>query len=93
MAIWSESRPGWIAALWGCWIEGVVAVPIEPQSSLELFRKIQQKVHPRLILLGERAQNPDIAVLRISEIEQGGEYSPPESRPAPWLHGRNKPGW
>jgi acyl-CoA synthetase (AMP-forming)/AMP-acid ligase II len=19
VAIWSESRPGWIAALWGCW--------------------------------------------------------------------------
>jgi long-chain acyl-CoA synthetase len=97
VTIWSESRPGWIAALWGCWIEGVVAVPVEPQSSLELFQKIQQKVHPRLILLGERVQNPaaviaDVAVLRISEIEQGGtrtadalcalgEDSTPESRP------------
>ncbi|HEY6340695.1 MAG TPA: AMP-binding protein [Bryobacteraceae bacterium] len=82
VAIWSESRPGWVAALWGCWIEGVMAVPIEPQSSLELFQKIQQKVHPRLILLGDRVQNPDIAALRISEIEQSGDYSTPESRPA-----------
>jgi long-chain acyl-CoA synthetase len=87
VAIWSESRPGWITVLWGCWIEGVVAVPVEPQSSLELFQKIQQKVHPRLILLGERVQNPaavipGVAALRISEIEQGGDDSTPESRPA-----------
>ena len=31
--IWSESRPGWVAALWACLLEGVVVVPVDPQSS------------------------------------------------------------
>ena len=72
--IWSESRPGWIAALWGCLLEGVIVVPVEPQSSLELFRKLEQKVRPRLVLLGDRVPNvpstSELPVWRLSEIEQ-----------------------
>ena len=30
---WSENRPEWIAALWGCWLQGVVAVPIDYRAS------------------------------------------------------------
>ncbi len=75
--IWSESRPGWIAALWGCLLGGVIVVPVEPQSSLELFRKLEQKVRPRLVLLGDRVPNVpssrDLAVWRLSKIEQAGE--------------------
>lgn len=77
--IWSESRPGWIVALWSCLLAGAVVVPIEPQSSIDLFRKIEQKVRPRLILLGDRvafmtskSQSP---VWRLAEIEQ----APPAS--------------
>ena len=79
--IWSESRPGWIIGLWGCLLEGAVVVPIEPQSSLDLFHKIEQKVQPRLVLAGDRvpplttstarvspAQYP---IWRISELERG----------------------
>jgi long-chain acyl-CoA synthetase len=51
--IWSEGRAGWIAALWGCLLEGVVLVPVDPQSSSSLFHRIEQKVQPRLILLGD----------------------------------------
>ena len=71
--IWSESRPGWIAALWGCLLEGVIVVPVEPQSSSELFRKLEQKVKPRLVLLGDRVPNvpyaTELPVWRLSEIE------------------------
>lgn len=31
-----------------------MVVPVEPQSSLDLFRKMEQKVRPRLLLLGDR---------------------------------------
>ena len=47
--IWSESRPGWIAALWGCLLEGAIVVPVEPQSSSELFCKLVQKVRPSVV--------------------------------------------
>lgn len=53
VVIWSESRPGWVAALWCCFAEGIVVVPVEPQASMVLFQRIQQKVQPRVILLGE----------------------------------------
>lgn len=75
--VWSESRPGWIAALWGCLLGGVVIVPVEPQSSVELFRKIEQKVRPRLVLLGDRV--PSVTpqggaeICRLSELEQASE--------------------
>ncbi|MBZ5601920.1 MAG: AMP-binding protein [Acidobacteriia bacterium] len=70
--IWSESRPGWIVALWGCLLQGVVVVPVEPQSSIDLFRRIEQKVRPRMILVGDRVAGIDGAA-RIAELEQPGD--------------------
>src|SRR6185437_5045077 len=71
--IWSESRPGWIAALWGCLVEGVVVVPIEPQSSLALLHRIEQQVKPRVILLGDVVQGieepSEIPVWFLRDIE------------------------
>ena len=33
---WSENRPEWIAALWGCLLQGIVAVPIDYRASEDL---------------------------------------------------------
>lgn len=75
--IWSESRPGWIIALWGCLLEGVILVPVEPRSTADLFRKIEKKVRPRLILSGDRVPSVTpggaIPVWRLTEIERGAE--------------------
>jgi len=74
--IWSESRPGWIVALWGCLLQGAVIVPVEPQSSIDLFRKIEQKVRPRLALLGDRVPaltDSQTPVWRVADIEQPGK--------------------
>lgn len=78
--IWSESRPGWIIALWGCLLAGAIVVPIEPQSSLDLFRRIESKVRPRLILSGERVpgiESRDVPVWRLAEMERRGGGSIP----------------
>ena len=37
---WSENRPEWVVALWGCLIEGVIAVPIDYRSSADLVRRV-----------------------------------------------------
>jgi hypothetical protein len=34
---WSENRPEWVAALWGCLIEGVIAVPVYAAANLLYF--------------------------------------------------------
>jgi long-chain acyl-CoA synthetase len=70
--IWSESRPGWIAALWACLIEGIVLVPIEPQSSAALFQRIEQQIRPRLILLGDLPRldrTCDVPVWHLRDVE------------------------
>jgi long-chain acyl-CoA synthetase len=79
--IWSESRPGWIAALWGCLLEGVVVVPVEQRSSLDLFQRIKEKVRPRALLLGNRV--PAVADGGCSVIWWMSELEQAEPRPLP----------
>ncbi len=79
--IWSESRPGWIVALWGSLLEGVVIVPVEPHSSVELFRRIEEKVQPRSILVGDRVPALDTPVWRMADIERDEKHV--QFEPAP----------
>jgi long-chain acyl-CoA synthetase len=80
--IWSESRPGWIAAFWGCLLAGVVLVPVEPQASPSLFQRIEEKVQPRIILLGDLVAGPQgtsrTPVWRLREIETAPQQAPQE---------------
>src|SRR5918993_2170233 len=50
---WSENRPEWIVALWGCFLQGVVAVPIDYRASVDFLRRVRDIVHGRLLLTGE----------------------------------------
>ncbi|WP_348268760.1 AMP-binding protein [Edaphobacter paludis] len=83
--IWSESRAGWIAALWACLLEGVILVPVEFHATLALLRRIEQQIRPRLVLLGDlvtyiedTTQFP-VRFLRDVETDRA---QPPEKRPA-----------
>ncbi len=53
---WSENRPEWIAAFWGCVLAGVIVVPIDYRASPRFLRHIQEIVDARLILIGEEVQ-------------------------------------
>ena len=53
---WSENRPEWVAAFWGCALAGVVVVPIDYRSSPRFLRRVQEMVEARLILIGEEVQ-------------------------------------
>jgi long-chain acyl-CoA synthetase len=53
IAIWSENRPEWIAALWGALLEGVVIVPIDYRASSEFLKKVASIVDARAILIGD----------------------------------------
>lgn len=77
--LWSESRPGWVAALWACLTEGIVLVPVDPQSSSALFHRIEQKVKPRIALLGEMVagmESSRVPVWRLQEIETAAAGPP-----------------
>lgn len=71
--IWSENRPGWIGALWGCILEGVVLVPIDYRVSAEFLVRVSRLTGARALLTGDEVSAPaDFAapVWRLAEIEQ-----------------------
>ncbi len=53
VVFWGENRPEWIAALWGCLLEGVVVVPIDYRASQDLLDRIAGIVEAKAILVGE----------------------------------------
>jgi len=53
VAIWSENRPEWVVALWGCVLEGVVLVPIDYRTSAAFLKQVASIVDARAILVGE----------------------------------------
>jgi long-chain acyl-CoA synthetase len=61
LVIWSDSRPEWVAAFWGCVLCGVVVIPVDAAASPELVARIVKVAEPRGLLLGEG--------LRLSETD------------------------
>jgi long-chain acyl-CoA synthetase len=53
VVFWLENCPEWIAALWGCLLEGVIAVPVDYRSSAEFQSRIASIVEARLILTAD----------------------------------------
>jgi long-chain acyl-CoA synthetase len=53
VAIWSENRPEWIVAMWGCLLEGVVLVPIDYRTSAAFLARVAEIVDARAILTGD----------------------------------------
>ena len=70
---WAENRPEWIAALWGCLLQGVVAVPIDYRSSEDFLRRVARIVRARVLLTGDevrflpREEDADLTVWPLSE--------------------------
>ena len=73
LLFWSENRPEWLAAFWGCLLEGVIVVPIDYRTSAKVVLGIQAVVQARKILVGDEARSAalgnQIPVWRIREIE------------------------
>ncbi|HEV3485816.1 MAG TPA: AMP-binding protein, partial [Vicinamibacterales bacterium] len=59
VVLWGENRPEWIAALWGCILEGVVAVPIDYRASADFMQRVAAIVDARAILAGEVVEVAD----------------------------------
>ncbi len=71
--VWSENRPEWIFALWGCLLEGVVLVPVDYRSSPALLQRIAAVTQARLALLGTDVADPGLPVPTL-----------PLTEPYPW---------
>ena len=53
IVFWSENRPEWIVAFWGCLLNGIVCVPIDYRASPDFLARVSRIVGARLILVGQ----------------------------------------
>ncbi len=60
--IWSENRPEWVVAMWGCWLAPCVVVPVDYRASSELLSRIVSIVQGRVVLVGGEVSRPIGAV-------------------------------
>jgi long-chain acyl-CoA synthetase len=83
VVFWSENRPEWIVAFWGCLLEGVVVVPIDYRSSPDFLLRVCRIVAARLVLMGQDvppAQVPEAPVWKLHELPWS--EPPPDHAPA-----------
>ena len=53
VVFWSENRPEWIVAFWGCLLDGIVVVPIDYRASPDFLARVSRIVSARLVLIGQ----------------------------------------
>jgi long-chain acyl-CoA synthetase len=53
VVFFSENRPEWIAAFWGCLLCGVIVVPIDYRASPEFLARVSRIVAAKLVLIGQ----------------------------------------
>jgi long-chain acyl-CoA synthetase len=75
IAIWSENRPEWVAALWGALLRGTVVVPIDYRASADFLVRVAAIVKARAILAGDvvdtTAIHLDTPIWKIVELRSG----------------------
>lgn len=86
--LWSENRPAWVAAFWGCVLRGVAVAPIDEKHSAEFLERVERIVAPRAILIGDEVELPGRAagppVWKVSEFDwtsTDATYTPVEASP------------
>jgi long-chain acyl-CoA synthetase len=53
VVFWSENRPEWVVAFWGCLLGGVVVVPIDYRASPDFLARVSRLVAAKLVLIGQ----------------------------------------
>src|SRR5712691_6791547 len=53
VVVWSENRPEWIVAFWGCLLRGIIVVPVDYRASPDFLARVCRIVTARLVLIGE----------------------------------------
>ena len=53
VVVFSENRPEWIVAFWGCLLIGAIVVPIDYRSSPDFLARVANIVSPKAVLVGQ----------------------------------------
>jgi len=81
---WSENRPEWIVAFWGCLLRGVVVVPIDYRASPDFLARVGRIVSAKVILIGQDVppirEAIDTPIWKLHELDWRAR--PPRDLPA-----------
>lgn len=75
----SENRPEWIVAFWGCLLGGVIVVPVDYRSSTDFLKTVGRIVGARIALVGQDVpvlDVDDLAVWQLHDLEWTDGPSP-----------------
>ncbi|WP_321474035.1 AMP-binding protein [uncultured Paludibaculum sp.] len=71
--LWSENRPAWVAAFWGCVLRGVAVAPIDEHHSAEFLERVLRITSAKVIAAGDEVKLPGLEglppVWRLSDLD------------------------
>jgi len=76
VVFWSENRPEWIIALWGCFLNGSIAVPIDFRASHDFLANVARIVGAKLLLLGDDVEFVGVNRGAMADDQIGGATTP-----------------
>jgi long-chain acyl-CoA synthetase len=86
VVFWSENRPEWIVAFWGCLLRGIVVVPIDYRASPDFLARVSRIVRAKLVLIGQDVPPftaaIDAPVWKLHELEWDSVRSEARDEPA-----------
>jgi long-chain acyl-CoA synthetase len=77
VVFWSENRPEWIVAFWGCLLRGIVVVPIDYRSSPDFLARVSRIVAAKLVLIGQDVPPANIAGAPVWKLHELPWSEPP----------------
>src|SRR5262245_39779236 len=83
VVFFSENRPEWVIAFWGCLLGGIVVVPIDYRTSPDFLASVAKIVNAKLVLIGEDVPSLDVThgapIWRLHDLEWTDGTPPPTS--------------
>lgn len=87
VVLWSENRPAWVAAFWGCVLSGVAVAPIDERHSPEFLLRVVRITEAKAILIGDQVTMPPldapVPILRLADLDWESESPPLSFVPGP----------
>jgi long-chain acyl-CoA synthetase len=84
LVIWSDNRPEWVAAFWGCMLQGIAVIPLDARASPEQVAGVVAKAGPRGLLVDDGLETPaalqSVFTWRLRDIRWSDASSAPARR-------------
>ena len=80
VVVWSENRPEWVVAFWGCLLIGAVIVPIDYRASPDFLARVSRIVKAKLVAIGQDVPpiraSLDAPIWKLHEMEWRDGHPP-----------------